>query len=103
MKRRCCKKTLVAQARNRLFKVTLLFLVLDYCWHSARAASLPRGLDPALSAAYSTAGDFKCLDGALVITSDRLNDNYCDCLDGSDESGPRVEDCLNRSGIAFVT
>lgn len=33
-----------------------------------------------------TEQNFKCLDGAEEITWDKLNDNYCDCRDGTDET-----------------
>ena len=47
-----------------------------------------RGLDPALEARYQPVdGKFACLDGEQSISFARVNDDYCDCRDGSDEPG----------------
>lgn len=56
-----------------------------------------RGLDPALASKYvpSAQGTFKCLDGSLEIPFARVNDDYCDCPDGSDEPGTSA--CNNGS------
>ncbi len=56
------------------------------------AAGLPRGVDPAQAAAYtSSASKFTCLDGSLSIPASQVNDNYCDCpSDGSDEPGALI-------------
>jgi protein kinase C substrate 80K-H len=32
-------------------------------------------------------GKFTCADGSLTIPFERVNDDYCDCDDGSDEPG----------------
>jgi hypothetical protein len=32
----------------------------------------------------------KCKDGSKSFSRDRLNDNFCDCLDGTDEPGIKL-------------
>ncbi|CAI9536358.1 unnamed protein product, partial [Staurois parvus] len=36
---------------------------------------------------YDETKPFTCLDGSKVIPFDQVNDDYCDCKDGSDEPG----------------
>ncbi|KRZ56475.1 Glucosidase 2 subunit beta [Trichinella nativa] len=36
---------------------------------------------------YDPSKNFKCLDGSASISFDWVNDDYCDCQDGSDEPG----------------
>mmetsp|Transcript_28078 Transcript_28078/g.39212 ORF Transcript_28078/g.39212 Transcript_28078/m.39212 type:complete len:498 (+) Transcript_28078:74-1567(+) len=45
-----------------------------------------RGVAPNDLALYS-GSSFKCRDGSLEIESSKVNDDYCDCEDGSDEPG----------------
>ncbi|KAJ9094012.1 hypothetical protein QFC20_006992 [Naganishia adeliensis] len=49
-----------------------------------------RGVDPALVSHYpsSPSGSFTCLsDPSIVVPYKSINDDYCDCPDGSDEPG----------------
>lgn len=47
-----------------------------------------RGVDPAAASLYQPAGGmFSCIDGAKAIPFAQVNDQYCDCFDGSDEPG----------------
>jgi len=36
---------------------------------------------------YDPAKDFTCLDGSLTVPFSSVNDDYCDCADGTDEPG----------------
>lgn len=47
-----------------------------------------RGIPNSKLPAYQNKdGFFKCLDGSKTIPYERVNDDYCDCPDGSDEPG----------------
>ncbi|KAJ1489576.1 glucosidase II beta subunit-like-domain-containing protein, partial [Baffinella frigidus] len=56
--------------------------------HSA-AANTPatKGVHPDQITLYSGPGDFDCADGSGKISMAQVNDEYCDCSDGSDEPG----------------
>ncbi|XP_051988574.1 glucosidase 2 subunit beta-like [Xyrauchen texanus] len=47
----------------------------------------PRGVPLSRRQFYSENKPFTCLDGSRTISFDRVNDDYCDCKDGSDEPG----------------
>jgi len=40
---------------------------------------------------YDPAKDFTCLDGSLSVPFSSVNDDYCDCADGTDEPGTVFE------------
>jgi len=50
-------------------------------------ASRPKGVRVEIASFYNPATDFKCLDGSNLIPFIQVNDDYCDCADGSDEPG----------------
>ncbi|KAJ2653751.1 hypothetical protein IWW40_000035 [Coemansia sp. RSA 1250] len=64
-----------------------------------------RGLDPALAEKYKPVnGKFTCLDGSKELAFSRVNDDYCDCADGSDEPGTSACEngtfyCANKGHI----
>ncbi len=51
-----------------------------------------RGLDPKLRPHYTGRdGKFACLDGLKTTPFSQVNDDYCDCFDGSDEPGRALD------------
>ncbi|TGZ73797.1 hypothetical protein CRM22_001320 [Opisthorchis felineus] len=57
------------------------------------ALELPRGVSLPRASFYQVGQPFKCLDGSGVVAWYQVNDDYCDCLDGSDEPGTSA--CVN--------
>merc|ERR1712110_513532 len=47
----------------------------------------PRGVPPDMANFYDPNSNFHCLDGSGEIPFEHVNDDYCDCKDGSDEPG----------------
>ncbi|XP_065156974.1 glucosidase 2 subunit beta-like [Atheta coriaria] len=47
----------------------------------------PRGVSLSRAGLYDPAKDFTCFDNTLTIPFAQVNDEYCDCADGSDEPG----------------
>ncbi|KAJ8124835.1 hypothetical protein O1611_g8804 [Lasiodiplodia mahajangana] len=54
----------------------------------AQASSLPRGVGPEFVKFYEIKDTFACIaHPSIVIKASQVNDNTCDCPDGSDEPG----------------
>ncbi|XP_064415710.1 glucosidase 2 subunit beta [Latimeria chalumnae] len=65
----------------------LLSLLLSFLSCSAVEVKRPRGVSLSNLHFYDESKPFTCLDGSRTISADRVNDDYCDCRDGSDEPG----------------
>lgn len=74
---------------------TLVLLAASVALASAAdAANKYRGVARSLYPLYEgTSGQFTCLDKSKTIPVDRVNDDFCDCPDGSDEPGTSA--CAN--------
>ena len=84
--------------------------ILLACALASRAlASTVRGVDPTRARAYILSSPqreadaaqktFSCDDGGRHIAFARVNDDYCDCADGSDEPGTSA--CAGRGDAGF--
>lgn len=71
----------------------LLVVLLPLCW--AVEVKRPRGVSLTNHHFYDESKPFTCLDGSATIPFDQVNDDYCDCKDGSDEPGTAA--CPNGS------
>uniref|UniRef100_A0A7E4WDT6 Glucosidase 2 subunit beta n=1 Tax=Panagrellus redivivus TaxID=6233 RepID=A0A7E4WDT6_PANRE len=61
----------------------------------------PRGVPLSKAGLYSDSLEFECFDGSKKIPFEQVNDDYCDCADGSDEPGTSacsngVFHCINK-------
>ncbi|KAJ9299989.1 hypothetical protein DTO217A2_8023 [Paecilomyces variotii] len=69
----------------------LAFLGIATCsttWAAANDASRPRGVSPEFAKFYKDTTAFTCISHpAIKIPFSAVNDDYCDCPDGSDEPG----------------
>ncbi len=83
----------ILQFRSFTFRCVLPLLFSWICISSASQSAASsklfvRGVPPELAARYSPeSGNFACFGGGSSIDFDRVNDNFCDCVDGSDEPG----------------
>ncbi|XP_021564549.1 glucosidase 2 subunit beta [Carlito syrichta] len=76
-----------------LLPLLLLLLLLPFC--GAVEVKRPRGVSLTNHHFYDESKPFTCLDGSATIPFDQVNDDYCDCKDGSDEPGTAA--CPNGS------
>lgn len=72
-----------------LFTLSLLFVLIGLVSGQPRHL---RGIKRSEQAKF-TGTSFTCFDQSAVIPSNQVNDDYCDCADGSDEPGTSA--CLS--------
>uniref|UniRef100_UPI00358ECB6E glucosidase 2 subunit beta isoform X3 n=1 Tax=Myxine glutinosa TaxID=7769 RepID=UPI00358ECB6E len=65
----------------------VVFVYLFVCCSSAVEVKRPRGVSLTKRPLYDETKNFTCLDGSKSIPFDQVNDDYCDCPDGTDEPG----------------
>uniref|UniRef100_A0A224XAH6 Glucosidase 2 subunit beta n=1 Tax=Panstrongylus lignarius TaxID=156445 RepID=A0A224XAH6_9HEMI len=65
----------------------LLFFFTMFIFSRSSEKLLPRGVPVSQQALYDSLQDFTCFDGTLRLPFVFVNDDYCDCQDGSDEPG----------------
>lgn len=70
----------------KLYIIAILFTLLKVvlCGDSLK---IVRGVSSKHQGFYNPDKDFTCLDGSISIHFSSVNDDYCDCPDGSDEPG----------------
>ncbi|CAF0992039.1 unnamed protein product [Adineta ricciae] len=68
---------------NLVFVSTLLTIVVS----GSVEHTVLRGVPAAQLSKYVSSKPFSCLDGSSTIPFEFVNDDYCDCRDGSDEPG----------------
>lgn len=67
-----------------IFLQGILFFALNFMPNSAEQI---RGVSITNQGFYNPSQEFTCLDGSLTLPFSSVNDDYCDCPDGSDEPG----------------
>ncbi|KAH7309778.1 glucosidase 2 subunit beta precursor [Stachybotrys elegans] len=66
----------------------LVLLSAIYSFTLAAAGGLPRGVGPEFASYYTSPDSFSCVTNAAIkLSLSQVNDNTCDCPDGSDEPG----------------
>ncbi|KAF2444743.1 hypothetical protein P171DRAFT_431545 [Karstenula rhodostoma CBS 690.94] len=74
--------------RQTLSSIAILLPLLTATANAASEAPRPRGVGPDFAKYYKDATSFTCVSNPdIKLDVSRINDDYCDCPDGSDEPG----------------
>ncbi|KXT03071.1 hypothetical protein AC579_2656 [Pseudocercospora musae] len=80
--------------------VVAALVALEYV--SLASAARPRGVGPEFAKFYEDTTTFTCISNPQTkISFSRVNDDYCDCPDGSDEPGSAA--CAHLSPLSPIT
>ncbi|XP_022183296.1 glucosidase 2 subunit beta-like [Myzus persicae] len=88
-----------------IINLILHSIVLTNC--SVGNFEIIKGIPIESAKLYAHGQDFSCLDGTLTIPYSYINDDYCDCIDASDEPGTSACPngtfyCTNRGHFPLV-
>ncbi|KAF2115904.1 glucosidase 2 subunit beta precursor [Lophiotrema nucula] len=87
--------------KQRLCTISFLLYVLSTTADAASEAPRPRGVGPEFAKFYKDTEAFTCISNPTIkLDIARLNDDYCDCPDGSDEPGTSA--CSHISPLSFL-
>ncbi|CAH1965933.1 unnamed protein product [Acanthoscelides obtectus] len=73
--------------RNSNLNKTLLIFSVFVCETISSQVPRPRGVSLSRASLYPPDKDFTCFDGSATMPFSKVNDDYCDCYDASDEPG----------------
>ncbi|OAL00790.1 hypothetical protein IQ06DRAFT_336259 [Phaeosphaeriaceae sp. SRC1lsM3a] len=74
--------------RQHVSSLALLLPVLAGTANAASEAARPRGVSPEFAKYYKNPETFMCISNpSITVPIAQVNDDYCDCPDGSDEPG----------------
>ncbi|KAM9424121.1 glucosidase 2 subunit beta-like [Pholidichthys leucotaenia] len=63
------------------------FIIAALFWCGCVESRKVRGISSSYKRFYRERKSFLCIDGSRIIPFEQVNDDYCDCEDGSDEPG----------------
>ncbi|KAH6788889.1 kinase C substrate [Perilla frutescens var. frutescens] len=75
-----------SEMATTLALITCLYISLHFHYAYPSSPRPPIGVHP-LDVTYYDSELIKCKDGSKSFTRDRVNDDFCDCVDGTDEPG----------------
>ncbi|KAH8707104.1 glucosidase II beta subunit-like-domain-containing protein [Phaeosphaeriaceae sp. PMI808] len=74
--------------RQHISSLALLLPVLAGTVNAASEPARPRGVGPEFAKYYKNPETFMCISNpSITVPVENINDDYCDCPDGSDEPG----------------
>lgn len=85
-----CMRTMMGASAAMAWTLAVLWTLGREVQASVGSLDRMRGVHPSDLGLYS-GGQFACKDGSKTFRIDRFNDDYCDCVDGSDEPGEEEE------------